>query len=208
MISPARPSELRQQLLHAVGAVDEGEAALGPHHGEGEPDPGSKIGFALDRRGGLAGIGRGGRRRRLEEGRVRHDMGEAAGLEPRRWPQQVAGHDDDPAREIIEHHVLAGQPEQVPLRLDAGDAAALDARRQAQRGRADAAADVEHAVAGACRHRGGEQHRIDRHAIAGERLTQLDAPVQQRVIAHRQVRGWIGHPGVSPASASAASARR
>jgi hypothetical protein len=80
--------------------------------------------------------------------------------------------------------VAAGQLTQHPLQLEPDDAGTRHPPGEAQRGRADAGADVQHHLARLGQHGGRQQHRVDGDAIALARLTQLDPAVQQRVVGH------------------------
>ena len=92
--------------------------------------------------------------------------------------------------------------DEIALRLEAGDAAAIDPQREAQRRRAGAAADIEYGVARFRRHRGRQQHRIDGGAVAVARLAQPHPAAEQRVLAERRLGRGRGQPAASPASAS------
>ena len=90
-------------------------------------------------------------------------------------------------------------------RFDAGDAAAGNAHGEAKRRGAGAAAEIEHGLAGLRGDRGGEQHRIDRRAVALRRLHQPDPAAEQRVVGEVAAVGRIGHAERSVASRSSAT---
>ena len=67
---------------------------------------------------------------------------------------------------------------------------------------------IEHGLAGHGRHRGRQQHRIDRHPIAPRRLPQTHAAAEQVVqgrLQGRRVRNRRAHPSPARAGACAAS---
>src|SRR5262249_30415939 len=150
--------EKRQERLEPVGAVNEGEAALRTHHGEGETHPRIEPRLALDIRGRLARIGW---RRRLaggEEGRGRPGGGGGAGRESGGRLQEVATHEDDTLRHVIQRGVVGGEADELELLLDAGDAALGKTRREAERRSAGTAPDIEDLVGARGRHRCGEEY--------------------------------------------------
>jgi hypothetical protein len=142
--------------------------------------------------------------------KVSHDMVEGAGRQARRQVEEIALHHRDAPGEIVERDVVAGEADEVALDLDAGDAAGGHPRRQAERGGADAAADIEDGVLRPGRHGGGEEDGIDGDAIAGRRLTQAQPAAEQPVLARRgRSRGRVlAHAIPASASRSTALARK
>ena len=112
------PVKLGQERVQTVGAMDEGDAAPGAHHGEAETHPCPEIGTALDAGPGPARIGRWRGAAGLQMGRVGHDVGERAGAEPRRRPGNVADHHLDPPAKPVERDVLGRQADHVAPDLD------------------------------------------------------------------------------------------
>jgi hypothetical protein len=135
-------------------------------------------------------------------------MIEAAGNEPGRRPQQVAGNHRNAPGQPVCFDIVAGQPSQIGLQFKPDDAALGHADRQAQTRRPAAAADIEYHLTRFDRDRGGKKDRVDRDARAVARLSDADAPAEQRILARRYRRlGSVQHSS-SSAAAMMSRARR
>jgi hypothetical protein len=128
-------------------------------------------------------------------------MIKAAGDEFGRRPQQIAGKHSDALLQPVHCSIVASQPCQIGLQFEPDDATFRHARGQAQARRSAAAADIEHDLARFDRDRGGEKNRVDRDARAIMRLTNADAPPEQRIPARRRRR--FGNTQRSSPSAAA-----
>ena len=85
----------------------------------------------------------------------------------------------DGEREMVLGGVAAGELGVGRLDLEAVDLEAGDAGGEAERGGAGAAAELEHALAGAGGDEGGEQHRVGGGAVAGPRLPEAQPAVEE-----------------------------
>ena len=94
---------------------------------------------------------------------------------------EVVNDRSHPVGHAVEVGISFGQLGQRRLQLDADDGAARHPRGQAQADRADAGAEIEHALAGRGIDGGRQQHRVDGDAIAAGGLQQPYAAPQQGV---------------------------
>ena len=108
------------------------------------------------------------------------------------------------------HWRVAGfETDEIPLHLEAHEARMRHARGEAQHRSAGPATDVEHQLMRFRRNRGGEEHRIDRDAIARRRLLQPNAAAEQAVLGESGLLcPVLAHCAASPAAARTEQARR
>ena len=99
----------------------------------------------------------------------------------RQRPGEIVNDRSHALAHAVEGGVAFGQLRQRRLQLDAHDDATGHARGKAEADRADAGAEIEHALAGCCIDGGGQQHGIDGDTVTATRLQQPHAAAQQRV---------------------------
>ena len=145
---------------------------FGSHHFHREADPVVEIRLTLDRGGGFRRVGRQARPPALQERRVRHDVIEAAGNEPGRRSQKIAGKHRNAPRHPVRCDVVAGQPNQV--------AAAIRARRCGTAARGPPDTDSPHR----CRSRYRARADAGSAGIAAARKT-------GSIAARAPSRGWL-----------------
>jgi hypothetical protein len=83
--------------------------------------------------------------------------------------------------EAVSGGVVGGKRAQPGIDLDGGDLDAGDTRQQTKPGDANTGADIEHALAGLCRHGSGEKHGIATGTMAGPWLNDAEAPAEKIV---------------------------
>ena len=96
--------------------------------------------------------------------------------------QQIPDHDRDAGLQPVQDHIVAGEPDEVALHFEPDDPRMRHSRGEAQHRRARPATDVEHQLVRFGGDRSGEEHRVDRDAVAAGRLPQPNAPAEQPVL--------------------------
>lgn len=106
--------------------------------------------------------------------------------------EKIGDEELNAARDRVSDGVCARLRDQDRILIDAGDAHAIRPLRQAERGRANAAAGVQHVLARCGNDGSGEQHGINRRPIARARLPNHDTTAEQPVF-RPVVRAFIHH---------------
>lgn len=148
---------------------------------QGPPNPGRKIGFALDMALGTARLLRRARPARDVKRRVGKDDVEAAFRHRAGRMQQIAHNNGETIAHPVQPGISGGKFRQCWLNFETCYLKTRLARAKAEGRGGDTAAEIEGAPRLPRRHRGGEKDGIDSDTISGRRLTQQDAAAENAI---------------------------